>query len=367
MITIGSNMETKVTRALRIDIAITVLDIKNMAALGRREKEELVWDLYYNQNRTYREVAKLARISPRDIKAILNSGTKDDQEAQTRSKAAQAYEMFQDGKSPMDVAITLDLPEPEVTKLYRESWNLKQIAELNRIYLETGGNLAPILNLYKSSSASGYNTSHVVWLLGVADKGLPEITKRYNDLKSAVDSLEAEKLSLIRLNQDYRAQTKALGRSFDNYCLQCEQEEKKLANLRRKRMKEEILIKQLESNDAEYIKFTKFIEERVHNSKGLLGLALSSLKEIIRKNPERYVSPSIHDNMPPSMISYNIMNYSTFSYGQWQPTDYFETQSTLIEDAAKLLEKKLAKSLEEEILTEYSVNTSQPSLPLSPS
>jgi hypothetical protein len=131
-------------------------------------------------------------------------------------------------------------------------------------------------------------------------------------------------------------------------------------------MREETILQQLESNDAEYIKFTKFIEERIHNSKGLLRMALSSLMETIRQNPERYASPSIHDNMP-SMIIYNIINYSTFAYGQWQPTDYFDMESTLLEDAAKLLEKKLAKSLEEEILTEYSVNTSQPSLPLSPS
>jgi hypothetical protein len=45
--------------------------------------------------------------------------------------------------------------------------------------------------------------------------------------------------------------------------LHCEQEEKKLADLRRKRMLEEAILQHCVSKDAEYIKFTKFIEERV--------------------------------------------------------------------------------------------------------
>ena len=47
-------------------------DIKYMAILTRQERERLVLDLYYNQGKTYREISKEARISPRDIGVILN-------------------------------------------------------------------------------------------------------------------------------------------------------------------------------------------------------------------------------------------------------------------------------------------------------
>ena len=40
--------------------------------LTRQEKEKLVLDLYYNQNKSYHQIAKEARICPRDIKAILD-------------------------------------------------------------------------------------------------------------------------------------------------------------------------------------------------------------------------------------------------------------------------------------------------------
>src|ERR671914_394398 len=47
-------------------------DTKYMTILTRQERERLVLDLYYNQGKTYREISKLARISPRDIGLILN-------------------------------------------------------------------------------------------------------------------------------------------------------------------------------------------------------------------------------------------------------------------------------------------------------
>ena len=43
-----------------------------MTILTRKERERLVLDLYYNQGKTYREISKVARISPRDIGIILN-------------------------------------------------------------------------------------------------------------------------------------------------------------------------------------------------------------------------------------------------------------------------------------------------------
>jgi DNA-binding NarL/FixJ family response regulator len=46
-------------------------DTKYMTILTRQEREILVIELY-NQGKTYREITKQARISPRDIGVILN-------------------------------------------------------------------------------------------------------------------------------------------------------------------------------------------------------------------------------------------------------------------------------------------------------
>jgi len=109
-----------------------------MTILTRQERERLVLDPY-NQGKTYREISKVERISPRDIGIILNkvieekdkegikqqdnivSEKNQNQERQPHlSLSAQAYKLFSDRKTPLEVAIALNLGESETTKFYRE-------------------------------------------------------------------------------------------------------------------------------------------------------------------------------------------------------------------------------------------------------
>jgi len=338
--------------------------------LTRKDKEKLVLDLY-NQGKAYREITRIARICPRDIKTIVQKAENDTESKETLSKTAQAYQMFNEGKSPMEVAITLDLREPEVTQLYRESWNLKQIHDLNQIYLETRGNLAPFLMLYTSSKAAGYTRSNIIWLLETANKGLPELSQRYFNLKSEVNSLEARKQNLLRLIHSYDSQVTALGYSFDNSCLRCKQEEKKLVDLQTKRMKEEVLVRQFENNNGEYLTITKTIEEKVlaavTNRKKLLELAALSIVESIRENPEKYSSliPSdtSTDNTFPDFSPYYYMYGPQRPQQQTQSKAYFTEDyvTMLSQDAQKLLEK-LVKELGDEVINGHVVSKSASSL-----
>ena len=87
-----------------------------MIGLTRQEKENLVLDLYYNQGKTYAEIAKEARISLRDIGPILKKSGSD----QSLSNSSQAYQLFSEGKAPLQVAIKLNLKEPEVLEFYKQ-------------------------------------------------------------------------------------------------------------------------------------------------------------------------------------------------------------------------------------------------------
>jgi len=349
-----------------------------MTILTRKQKEMLVLDLYFNQNKTYREISKLVRVYPREIKKILEKTLAENESEPSLSKQAQAYKMFNEGKTPMEVAITLDLPEPEVTKLYQESWNLKQIGDLNRIYLETEGNLAPFLELYKSSKAVGYSAKHVVWLLGVANKGLSELERKYYNYKSEVESLEATKQNLAKIIQDYNNQISTLGNTFYDYCLRCEQEGKKLVDLQSKRMKQEALVRRFENNNVGYIKVRKYVEEKVRvtlsNRKKLLDVVASFMIESIRENPKRYSFLIPHNlSSTPDFAGPDFNPF--YAYGLQWPQQSTRSQAyftedyvaMLAEDTNKLMEK-LAKKLEDEILSDYPVSKSQPnSLPLLPS
>jgi DNA-binding CsgD family transcriptional regulator len=56
--------------ALSFDNTISLLKIEYMTILTKQERERLVLELY-NQGKTYREISKEARISPRYIGVIL--------------------------------------------------------------------------------------------------------------------------------------------------------------------------------------------------------------------------------------------------------------------------------------------------------
>jgi transposase len=59
--------------------------------LTRKEREKAVLDLYYNQGKNIREIAREARMSFRDIGAILNKADEErEQKATTRTTTAGA-------------------------------------------------------------------------------------------------------------------------------------------------------------------------------------------------------------------------------------------------------------------------------------
>jgi transposase len=139
-----------------------------LSIIRRQERERLVIDLY-NQGKIIREIAKEVRISFRDIKVILdevveekteaskeqgqdnnNNGVENNQQEPHLSLAAQAYKLFSERKTPLEVANTLNLGQAEVIKLYREYWKLKRLHRLYSAYTELGDEgLGDFLKLYR--------------------------------------------------------------------------------------------------------------------------------------------------------------------------------------------------------------------------
>ena len=139
------------------------------------EKKKRVIDLYYNQGKTMREIAKIERMSIRDISAIIKEEEarrqryKDQQ--QQEEVSSKAYKLFSEGKHPVDVAIALNLRQPEATKLYNEYWKLKRMHVLNSIFKETNGKLRPFLKLFRLMKEKHMNVAQVIYADDIADIG----------------------------------------------------------------------------------------------------------------------------------------------------------------------------------------------------
>jgi hypothetical protein len=77
---------------------------KRIHMLINVEKEKLVIDLYYNQRKNVRQIAQEARISFRDITAILKkkeAAVNDGGNGIVKSnqKSTQSYKLFSEGRS----------------------------------------------------------------------------------------------------------------------------------------------------------------------------------------------------------------------------------------------------------------------------
>jgi hypothetical protein len=120
-----------------------------MIALTRHDKKMLVLDLYYNQDKTYRQIAKEAKICPRDIKTIVDNKEKETELSQSTSISSQAFNLFLQDKTPIQVAITLNLKEPEVHELYKQYWNLQHLYDLCQVYEKIKDGIGPFVELYK--------------------------------------------------------------------------------------------------------------------------------------------------------------------------------------------------------------------------
>jgi transposase len=158
--------------------------------LTRQEREQTVSELY-NQGKTIRDIAKELRMSFRDIGAILKKVSGEMEEKQDNkeplSLSNKSYRLFSKGKTPIQVAITLNLIETETTKFYQEYWNLEQMHELRMVYEEIGANIVHFLKLYRLSKDAHMNPRQVINLLQIATNDLQSVEQRYKKLQRNID------------------------------------------------------------------------------------------------------------------------------------------------------------------------------------
>ncbi|MGH9978899.1 MAG: hypothetical protein ACRD8Z_24160, partial [Nitrososphaeraceae archaeon] len=128
--------------------------------LTRKEKEKLVVELF-KQGMTYQQIAKEAHVSLRDIGPILNKTG----EHQSLSISSQAYEMFKEGRNPIDVAIALNLRENQASEYYREYWDLNGMYHLNQIYGEIKDDIWSVVELHRRTKSEGLTPQQVSRIL----------------------------------------------------------------------------------------------------------------------------------------------------------------------------------------------------------
>lgn len=137
------------------------------------ENEQVVLGLYFNQNKTICEIAKIGRKSLRDIGEIINREIKEKERLEIKSLFVLAYDLFRQEKKALEVAITLNVAQIQVTQYYTEYLKLIQLDGIFRIYEQPVDNINHFVNLYAASKSANMDVQQVVDLLVIANKHLP--------------------------------------------------------------------------------------------------------------------------------------------------------------------------------------------------
>jgi hypothetical protein len=313
-----------------------------------KERRKRVIDLYFNQHKSYAEIAQIERMSPRDIHAIIKEEEARQQKHKQQEISAQAYKLFSEGKTPVEVAVTLNLGQPEVTKLYREYWKLKRLHKLNCVYTELGDEgIGDFLKLHKLSMKEGISRGHVIKLLKLADEdnpfGLSQLEKRckgrIDEIHELDMQIEKSKKHLHSVNDEI-ASAKVL---LNSYHMLCERKRQEAENLNNEISRLETLVSRFMSNNEEYLKIEKTVEEKVKSvftdNKQILQFALASVIEAIRQNPDKYNNLLLYNAFSSSRAIISAQQSSS------QPYHHNEDHNSMILDVADKLYSTLLKQL----------------------
>jgi hypothetical protein len=164
--------------------------------MDKKQKEALVLAML-EKGESYRDIAQKAKVSPNTIKAISNRAGLDE----STSISSRAFELFSEGKTPLEVAITLNLKAEDAIRYHQEYFMLLGCTEFTKVYLQIKDNPWPYVNLVNLAQNSKMSDDDILELLEISKGHLPRVRLEYDRLKAEINSLKAKKLNLLNEHQ----------------------------------------------------------------------------------------------------------------------------------------------------------------------
>ena len=180
-------------------------DSNDIGRMNKKQKEALVLALA-EKGKTYREITREAGVSPNTIKAVLSKSGLDE----STSIHSRAFELFSEGKTPLQVAITLNLEAEQLIQYHQQYFMLLGCTEFTKVYLQIKDNPWPYVDLANLVQNARMSDSEVVELLKIANRYLPRVrlehdrtNEELNSTKAALNSWKAAVSNEVRVYQDF--------------------------------------------------------------------------------------------------------------------------------------------------------------------
>src|SRR5919112_4041213 len=165
------------------------------------EEKRRIKDLHFNQGKTIREVSRIMGKSSHDVTPITKvhrtqlaqnyavaNGEQSEVIQREQDRAipnVKAYKLFDEGKSPLEVAAELNLPGPQVQQFYVEYLSIRRMNKLVTIYQEIQDNMGYYLKLFRLGSEKGVTPEQIMKLVQMADS-LHKLQDKIQQLQSEI-------------------------------------------------------------------------------------------------------------------------------------------------------------------------------------
>jgi predicted transcriptional regulator len=166
--------------------------------MDKKQKKALIIALA-EKGETYRDITKKAGVSPNTIKAVLNRAGLDE----STSIHSRTFELFSEGKTPLQVAITLNLEAETAIQYHQQYYMLLGCTEFTRVYLQIKENPWPYVKLVQLVHNSGMSDDEVEEILKLAKGHLQRVKLEYDRLKAELNSWKAEISNTVRTYQQF--------------------------------------------------------------------------------------------------------------------------------------------------------------------
>jgi hypothetical protein len=151
----------------------------------KEEEKRRIIDLHFNQGKTIREVCRIMGKSSHDITPVtkehrmrlaqiyaLANGKQSEFVQREQDRVipnVKAYQLFDEGKNPLDVTAELNLPGPQVQQFYVEYLNMRRMHKLVTIYQEIQDSIGYFLKLFRLGKEKGVTPDQIMKLIQMSD------------------------------------------------------------------------------------------------------------------------------------------------------------------------------------------------------
>jgi transcriptional regulator with XRE-family HTH domain len=304
---IGNNKKMLYTLLVKIYYEMIYLSVK--------EKEKYVLKLRKEENKTYREIAHELKISPREISRILKKDNGEIEEKERKkivlSKTAQALQLYKKGKSPVDVAIKLDLSAQEANSLYHNFLYLNNLHHFIEIFKEfSNDSLQDLFDYYDYMKENGITKEEIVEAIKKSND-YSKIKEEYNIINDQLPELKRQRDFYISDNKLLISKNWELNSENNSLVSKSESAKRMLQSMENEINKKRDLLWSIE-NSEDYTNLKNKVEEQLNNflnqKKELFKLAAMTILDIIKRDPKKdiLISNILHSDGNSNSQSYFV-------------------------------------------------------------